>query len=390
MKILWIVVSLGFVFSQPQIKYLSAVVFIRYGSTTPKDFLPVMNWDSWEEKGYLELTAAGMREQYLLGRELRRRYENYNLIRTNSTNESLFQTIAHGHARSSAQSFITGFFHPYNESIDFDKKHLANPPIKLNLSLDYTLNNHSLPFGLRTVPIVTTHPSSRDIFDKDFCPHAILDLNNSFIMNDKVRSLRDTNEERFYKIIEEAYNITERDISFPNYLDLLEDILTIKRQYRSTFLNENDESFIEAYTHKLYPYAKMDHEDAVLHRSWRILNYTKNFFDEIASNSTKIPRVAFIFLEDDMLLSVYSQLVKVNLNEFKVVPPSSILEMTLYTEGSDDDPKIEMKYNDNSTNMTYNGISIKTFNEFKKAVEDMEKEINFDPDYCRMSYNCAE
>eukprot|EP00826_Nyctotherus_ovalis_P008367 TRINITY_DN12163_c0_g5_i4.p1 TRINITY_DN12163_c0_g5~~TRINITY_DN12163_c0_g5_i4.p1 ORF type:complete len:266 (-),score=88.42 TRINITY_DN12163_c0_g5_i4:26-715(-) len=224
------------------------------------------------------------------------------------------------------------------------------------------------------------------MFDKDSCPYANYVLNISFIVNSYVRDIVLENEERFYNITKEAYGMGREDIKFPAYFELLESIVAVKRQYKDTFLHENEETFMENFTGRLYHYAKAGDTDAVLYRSWRLLNYTLNFFQRSLTDKGKRPKVAFIFLDDDMLLSVYSQVGGSNLKE---VLPSSMLALTLYRAQGDSKEMIRTEFNDEVVKMRYKKKEVRSYAEFAEAVKEMkERDMKQDyASYCKISPN---
>ena len=147
-------------------RILQVTVFARSGARANYKKIPGMNLISKYGKG--GLTGVGMRQQFLLGKDIRRRYSD--LIQPSLIKQSEIEVITSQVERSqqSAISMMQGFFSPgTGESISTEENFWWSPPY-IHLDIDLPLGNNSLPEALKVVPLKSDSQNLDFMFIPDF------------------------------------------------------------------------------------------------------------------------------------------------------------------------------------------------------------------------------
>ena len=151
---------------------------IRHGSRTGTNKLGGI----WSKEGEKELTGSGMREQYLMGENIKQKYiiENNFLdikykkeqfyVRSTNTNRTIM----------SAQSQILGIYKSSRSTLSPTQETLAVPPIKLSFNPKSIHSTSSpLPYEIN-IPPIHKFTKDKDPFKNSVCKNAVKELAKGF------------------------------------------------------------------------------------------------------------------------------------------------------------------------------------------------------------------
>jgi len=326
-----------------QEKLYFSVVLVYTGTVSPKHPIPSGDWKDWDEKGPDELTAMGMREQYLLGYELRRRYNN-------SLNESHFldqvyvRMVDHNCAIMSGQAFLRGFLRDNKAVLNDEQLEKANPPVTIEDYFKNQIGKLVLPSGVGTLPFHTFYPHTDDVLDSCYCKTAHKKNMEAFDKDEKVKAIIKQNN--WFEEFGKRYKSS--DIKFPEDVDLLEAIQSAIHQFKETKVSEHDKERVKNFTNHLYFYARAIDNDAVEHQTSEAFSFLKTFIEEtIKTNVKNLARkenrqLAFLFIEDIMMVNIMKRL-NITLNHR--LPAASILTFNV-TGTNEKDLKVHVRLND--------------------------------------------
>ena len=162
---------------------------IRHGARTGNTKLPGI----WDDEGDKELTASGMREQYLMGENIREKYiiEN-NLLSIKYKREQFYARSTNTNRTiMSAQSQISGIYKSSNSELTKKQESLGVPPIKLSFnpkSLQPPLTPFPLPYDMRA-PSIHVFKQGIDPFKRSVCPNAAQELIHGFYDSECVQDI---------------------------------------------------------------------------------------------------------------------------------------------------------------------------------------------------------
>jgi hypothetical protein len=358
---------------------ISSFVLVSVGSSSPYHPLSANGWNDWDVKGPFELTGAGMREQYLLGKELKRRYNAINLL---SDKELYYQvmlrSVDHNNTIESTISFLRGFLPDYVKELNEKEMNVSKPGIEVDEKFTKDLGNQTLPNKMNTLPFHTYYPHEEDLFDSCSCPKANDLINSSFLNNKEVNDTIKEYEADFINIVKNAYNLKEEDLKFPNYTKVLESVVALMDQYRPTRLKQEGEQLITNFFSKLYHHLKAGNKDANSYRAIPILEFIRNIFDA----SSKLPeekeiiKIGFSFVKDEMLASFLSFVSE--MDEVKI-RPSSIVTVNLYKNNT-----VKLDYNDDKNKGIKGCEGECSFEAFKELVDKLKEELGDVKDKCKV------
>ena len=339
------------------------LAFVSQGTVTPKYPIPTDNWKDWEEKGPDELTAMGMREQYLLGRELRRQYNIINFIDFNYIIDQVrIRMIDHNYAIMSGQSFLRGFLGDNNAILNASQMTVAKPPFDIADYFTEKIGAKVLPAGIGTLPFYTHYPHNEDVFAPIYCPNAQKVNAQMFITDKDVANHRKTYESSFLELIAQHY---EKRMTFPEYVSLLESIQSAIYQEKETSLNLDEENLIKEFSEALYhPYRALSKE-ANQYRLSGLFNFTATFMNEsmnaIVNNVTEKQNIkaAFIFTEDVMIASFLDLY-----NRAEIVGSATIIRFEVYG------PK-QPTFNNLNVKILKDDTEIKAYNSFDTFFQEI-------------------
>lgn len=347
-----------------QTKLHFVLTFVSQGTITPKHAVPSFDWEKWEEKGPDELTAMGMREQYLLGHELRRRYLNDNLIDFEYVIDQVqINMTDYNYTIMSGQAFIRGFLGNSLKNLNANQMKVADPPFSIEQYFKDKIGTNVLPVGIATLPFHTYYPHNEDVLSPLSCPRAAHVNAKDFDKDPNVKKAIETYEKDFLDLIKKHYGISSQ---FPAYVSLLESIASAIHQLKETSLNEKEERCVKEFSRALYYPNRTANKDANMYKLSGLFNYTKLFVNEsirtILNNTSRKQnlKAAFIFTSDTMLASILSlynrtesfpPLGPANIIRFEVHGPNNPTIDNLHVKVLKDDELI-MKYDNFGDFMT--------------------------------------
>ena len=352
---------------------------VNTGTTTPSIPVPTMSWDDWDEKAPGELTAMGMREQYLLGHELRRQYDEAGLINPDyMIDQIFFRMIDHNATIESGEAFIRGFIKDNSDLLSSDEKEKALPPLKVNQYFINNIGSNVLPLGVGTLPYHTHYPHEKDVFAPRSCMKAQEMTHNSFMNNTEVEQIVKKYHAQFVEMVKLRFpDIDPKKLVFPLYLPLLESIYKAVKQFREMELSEKEQSLVENYVAELYFYSRAGNMLANSYLVSQALSVIKTYIKSGVDNELKRPnrtenlKSAFIFTEERMIVSLLSHL---GYNVTNPLAPASIVAFQLYgaiDAESSDDFYIKLKYNDEEKRIGDCGFPTCEYERFMKTMEKL-------------------
>lgn len=382
-----ILVYATLVFCEDSLKLYSAFVLVNQGSSTPVMPLPTMDWSDWPEKGPQELTASGMREQYLLGHELFRRYNESGLYFPNHLiDQVMFRAIDHNNTVESAMAFIRGFLGDLNDKLTKEQLQKAEPPINVQEYFIKAIGNQVLPFGSGTLPYHTHYPHEEDIFAPCSCKIANHMIHENFMKhNDYVNRTREQYEAKFLALIKSKFNIPENLMEFPHYLPILDSLSTIILQYGESYLTVPEKDFVMEFANALSFSYKSGVKLSNKYRAIPILSFINKFFNStfINSDSDSKLNTAFIFTEERIITSFLSY---IGYNVSSILEPSSIVRLEIYSK---DPNKLQetgiVKLFLNDIQMKFSECKYQDceYNEFKNYVNSQEEFLKEIQEKCK-------
>eukprot|EP00826_Nyctotherus_ovalis_P012762 TRINITY_DN133_c0_g1_i11.p1 TRINITY_DN133_c0_g1~~TRINITY_DN133_c0_g1_i11.p1 ORF type:complete len:379 (+),score=122.18 TRINITY_DN133_c0_g1_i11:124-1260(+) len=339
------------------------LTFVSQGTITPKSPIPTMNWNDWEEKGPNELTAMGMREQYLLGRELSRRYRSEKLIDSEYLIDQVHVRMTDRNCTiMSGQAFLRGFLGESSSILSEKQLEVATPPFHVDDYFKDKIGSKVLPAGISTLPFHTHYPLDEDVFASTSCPHARKVNSDAFVKDQDVKKNRDLYEAKFLKLVKERYKM---ETDFPKYVPILESIASAIRQLKETTLPADDANLIKSFSKLLYHPSRALSEEANKYRVSGLLNFTRTFMNEsmnaIVKNEARKQNVkaAFIFTDDTMLASLLALL-----NSREVIGSATTVSFEVYGPKT---PVIDKLL----VNIKRNDVTIEKDKSFKVFLDDI-------------------
>jgi len=365
------------VYAQEQL--YSTLTLVNTGSSTPIFPIPTMNWDDWDEKAPFELTAMGMRELYLLGHELRRRYDEAKLLdASNLIEQVFFRMIAHDNAIQSGEAFLRGFLGNSQEHLSPQELEHASPPTKVKDYFNHTIGNRVLPLGFDTLPFNMRFPHNEDIFSPRYCSNANNLTWASFLKNPEVNATVRFHDKKFIELVKSHYKVNETYLKFPLYLPILESIYVTSNLYKDTELSAEELMLVENFTTNLYFAMRAGSNAANAFRSSPVLEYAGHFFDKIMRDIIVNPRRAdnqkaeFVFTEDRMIASLLSRL---GFNVSTPIPPSSILSFEVSGPtniNKIDEATVKLFYNDREVRIANCGFPKCEYKNFLAVIDELK------------------
>ena len=194
MKSLFVLLAFFIAFSASKLEIV--VEFIRHGARGPNDV--TWNPEKWGNGFDIhDLTEVGMRQTYILGREMRKRYvERENLLSKKYKNKELYvRSTASSRALQSASSHLYGLY-PLGTGLEIDQNYpldIAVPPYQ-NLTLDIPhMGYDALPRKFQPIEIHSLDqdkdmllnygnicPTFKILRDQQLSSQQLKDLNNEF------------------------------------------------------------------------------------------------------------------------------------------------------------------------------------------------------------------
>ena len=193
---------------------LSSIIFIGSGARTPLRSCKEIEDSkkiSWPE-GYGQITPAGLRQMYLLGRYLRKLYiEDSNFLnKIFEPSKILIRSVKQERNLMAAQSFSLGLY-PSGATLlsddDLKNNSLWAPPFELTIPsyVIEDLGNSSLPFDIPLVPVITYDSSSEKLLSFAECPKYKQEWDKYF-QSEKIKSFFNKHDKTLKTLIEK-YNI---------------------------------------------------------------------------------------------------------------------------------------------------------------------------------------
>ncbi len=349
----------------------SAFTLINQGASSPAIPVPTFKWSDWEERTPFELTAAGMREQYLLGWELRRRYDLEGLlIPEKLIDEVMVRAIDHNGTVTSALAFMRGFLGDNVEQLTPEQLQKALPPLTPNEYFVNNIKSNVLPYKLGTLPYHTHYPHERDIFAHCSCQKANEYAYANFTNSSEVQNILAKYDAAFVELVKQRY---QRTVKFPDYVPLLESIHGAMRQYRDVWLNAEQKSLVSNFMNGLYPYMKVNSSAANKYRAIPMMKYIRMILDKTVEKPTNPAalRLGLVFTEDTMMSSLLAQL------GYKVagpMPTSSIVTFEIRGEkkaAAAQELTISLLYNDMPVRIADCDFPACSYGNFTKLVDKM-------------------
>jgi len=336
-------------------KLHSVFSLIKSGSVTPSLPIPFESWEKWDEKAAAELTGMGMREQYLLGREIRRQYNEHNLINSSYIIDQLdVRSILNSSSILSAQSFLRGFLGETQERLSTEELTKALPPIPVNEYFIKTIGNHTLPMSISILPYHNWYPNEEDIFNPLSCPKAInlthAEYTKSLEMNLIVAKYNTSLTEiakKYYPWINEKY------LSYPLNLIILDSIYNAAHLRKPLSLSNLDMEIINKYENEIYYYTKCVNPIAVSYWASQPLSFIQKFFETSLKSAINSPsrlqnlKSSIVFGEDKIFMSILSVFGN---NVTEVLKPSSMLTFEAWG------PEKPTQINEMTIKMLFNAV----------------------------------
>eukprot|EP00826_Nyctotherus_ovalis_P048959 TRINITY_DN5834_c0_g1_i3.p1 TRINITY_DN5834_c0_g1~~TRINITY_DN5834_c0_g1_i3.p1 ORF type:complete len:379 (-),score=108.64 TRINITY_DN5834_c0_g1_i3:60-1196(-) len=320
------------------------LVLVHTGTVTPKFPVPEKSWRDWDEKGPDELTAMGMREQYLLGYELRRRY-NSTLDQDSIIDQVYVRMIDHNCTIMSGQAFLRGFLRDNKATLNDAQLNKADPPIAVDSYFKQKIGSLVLPSGVGTLPFHTFYPHNNDVLDSCYCKNAHSKNLKTFNKTKEVQDILNKHLSDFTKFAREKYN---QIVKFPEHVHFLEAVQSAIHQFKETSLDKETESRIYEFADALYFDARTVDKDSVKYQTSEAFNFIKQFIESNTVSNMKNftrkqnRRIAFFFIEDLMMTSV---LKRMEMKSKGILPAASILTFQV-TGTNTKDLKVQVKLND--------------------------------------------
>lgn len=355
---------------------VSSFVLVNAGSSSPHHALPSSKWSDWGVQGSGELTGTGMREQYMLGKELRRRYDEDHKLLSDADlyNQVMLRSVDHNNTAESTVSFLRGFL--LNRTVTMEKAQIDVAKPGLNVSAEFytALGNAMLPYGMNTLPFHTFHPHEQDLFDSCSCPKANKLVADSFSSpnNTKVKNAVAKYEAKFVEILKTVYKLGGNDVVFPNYVKALESIIAMTNHYMDTKLTADQLKLVKDFASELYAAYKAGNKEANSYRAVPILSFVAEILNSASKFQTaaKVHKVGFAFVHDDMMASFLSFVADRNVTG---ILPSSIITLNIIK-----DPTnflfVDLYYNDEKVKITECKGECK-FNDFLELVKKYANEL---------------
>ncbi len=333
----------------------TAFTLVNAGTSTPSYPLPSMSWDDWLEKAPEEISPIGLREQYLLGRELRRRYDQEGTLNSSLLLDQVFiQMVDKNNSIASGQAFMRGFVGENVDTIKEGEKSKATPPFPVKDYFISNLGEKVLPMGVSTLPFHTHYPIVEDIFANLSCAKANNLTHLAFDSSPEVQNFVKKSEDKFLKIVHTRLEkVPEELLKSPcKYFPIMESILGTEKQYRATGLNDTELEFVQNAVNSLYFVHRAGDATANGYHASPVLVYMRNFFEKVLKSLKETPerlentKAAFIFVEDRMMTSVLARL---GFNVTVPMPGSSIVSLEVRGPAVFRETKelhVTLKYND--------------------------------------------
>jgi hypothetical protein len=348
-------------------RLLAVLEVCRHGARAPITLQPWENASVWPE-GEGGLTAAGMRQHYLLGAELRRRYALEQNLLSPTMNASEFYVFSSPVERCimSAQSQLLGLYpaesgrkmNRINESVEI------RPPIHVNTD-DIPSGDFPLPFGVQVVPIHNDEEERQfQIVPKESCEYYGELIDEREGQKSEIQKLFDKYEDVVNVVMEElGWNKETAQKKFRKVMDSVTSGVFHGKTVPERFTSQD---FIER-GEKLSILLKNFHqfEPEFLSRLAGSFIFTQILNDFNAVISKETARKLFIYSGHDTTLSFMLAFLKFDYSNAPVFASTFIFELS----EENDTYFITIKYNDVEQKLENCEGQKCSFDEFKEFVE---------------------
>ena len=347
-------------------KYVISVISV--GAHYPSKLYPNLNWNY--RVG--ELMPVGMRQMYLLGREIRYLYRNkiltsqYNplniTLRSVYSNRKLMDTAAY--------AFASGLYPPgtgYN--LNEFQINRAVPPANFTNYTKYQneLYDNAVIHSYATLPIMTLTEIPNYPYEAiTLCPGVKTLLEDDLADDDDFRrnmnNLEKKMKENLYPRIKSILNLTSDINSLDEAIDYREYIIASKYAGRKLNINNDDNQLLDE-LYDFVKYKKLFHTDEMAKLvSFGFIRDLNDIFNGKDVEMREIP--VYTYVLDDINIMALLRLLGHDKNmKFITVPYASSLIFSLTTKDI-----MTIKYNNYS--LSINGKTNISFTEFKNWVSD--------------------
>ncbi len=365
----------AFIYGQEQ-KLYSTFTLIHTGTVSPAIPLPSMDWEQWDEKATGELTAMGMREQYLLGREIRRRYDAANLLNSTLLIDQVFvRMIDHNSSIESGVAFLRGFLNDNKDQLTAAELSQAKPPVFVKEYFVRNIGDNVLPMGVGTLPYHTHYPHDEDIFAPRSCPKAQNLTIQAFLEDPAVKGAVEKYNQSFVNLVKKYYQKIDRKmLTFPRYVPLMESILTAVKLFKETRLSDEEVSLVKTYLDTIYFYSRAASKEGNSYRASPMLDFMTKFLQSTLQQALHYPtrlenqKAAFVFTEDRMIASLLARL---GHNVTASIPSASIVTFEVYGPETSRDLRemsVKLKFNDKEIKIVDCELSKCSYETFQKVI----------------------
>jgi len=347
----------------------SVFLLILPGTSSPEYAIPTMNWKDWLEKGPAELTAYGMREQYILGKQLRAKYEL--LLNSTKLYQSVkIRTINTTRSIASTEAFIQGFIYETEETLSDDELLLSLPPFPIDPYIISTVRNRVLPYSLRTFPFHSYYPPGEDVFDSRACPNANELAFDSLNRSTEARKIVAQHQSRFYEIIKKSYGFKEKDWPYPLFVPLLNSIIIAGKLGKNVNMTDSEYILLSEFAQALYPYELSGDLGANQLRSCRVLQFVLNRLKDTQS------KLLITFISEEIMASL---LAYIGHGVAGMIPSSSLVALELHSINGE--LYVSMWYNEREIRIPDCGFPLCKYSMFEAVVRDLcqkkESELSY-------------
>ena len=312
---------------------VQVIELCRHGARTGiVEFPPPLTW----KEGEGQLTGGGMREHYLIGKELYSDLVITNNFLSKHYNASEIYVHASDTNRTlmSAQSQAFGLYNSSNNLLNKKQLPHALPPLLLTLSLQemHMFGDHPLPFNINQIP-VHTKPKAQDPFNEDFCEYANALAKQNFNTSENVHKILG-NYLHTLQELKQAFQISDELLSNPLFVYYLTDaILAANAEYLPLPLtNLTIQRSIHLHQ-KLFPYrfkGEIVYKLKATLIALEFINILERRIDEENNKGSSVPKL-YIFSSHDDILSAFLQFISPSIS--LDIPFSSNFFIKLYRRG---------------------------------------------------------
>jgi len=334
---------------------ISAIVIIGTGAKTPLTKLKDLEEKKkieWEE-GYNQITPPGLRQMYLLGRYMYKKYNDAKLLNEKfNPAKVLVRSLNNDNNLKAAQSFALGLYPGGLDLLEDDQKDkkLWLPPFEISFN-EYVYNDlgkHAVPYDVPPVPVVTYNNSYEKLLSMSECKKYKDEWDEFF--KSKVESFLKGKEKDFKDLCNDfsyKYEDLTTGDNIHNFLDYLSALEFHEK------LSKEDNKKMEKVTNYQYDLYKMFFEEKKQIREILLCNFSEvaeEHFNKAKNN--KDPRMLVLATDDINVLGYFFALtlprpVESGPETTEKFKQGSSLEIILTSSTSNgaDQHKVELKYN---------------------------------------------